>query len=95
MTDKELYKKALDTWGIRSQIDQAQEELNELAVALNHIKRGRSGAHDELMSEIADVEIVLEQVKIMFPDLEAIERFKERKLTRLAGMLGEAYEAGE
>lgn len=39
MTDKEIYEKAINTYGLPAQIDQLHEEIGELMQAINKIKR--------------------------------------------------------
>jgi hypothetical protein len=53
---------ALDKWGTDAQLGVVIEELNELAVAASHLRRGRAGALREVCEEVADVEIVIEQL---------------------------------
>ena len=81
---------AIARYGERNQIDQAIEELNELAVALSHYRRGRAPL-EEVAEEIADVQICLEQMAEAFGGEEfralvGLER--RRKLQRLEARLG-------
>ncbi len=39
--EKRLYKKAYNLWGSEAQTDMVFEELAELMVKVNHLKRGR------------------------------------------------------
>lgn len=57
----EICKMAVDTYGKESQINQALEEMGELITAINHFRRGRS-SYTEVLSEIADVIIICEQL---------------------------------
>ena len=86
---KELTKAAVERWGETAQLLMTVEELNELSVEVMHKIRGRVELGNmPLLEEMADVEIMLEQLKIIlesecadFPtDFEAI---KTRKLHRL------------
>jgi NTP pyrophosphatase (non-canonical NTP hydrolase) len=81
MEKSELYKKARELWGVSSQIDMAVEECCELVVAISHWKRGRAG-DGKVAEEIADVEIMCEQLRCLLPN-EEIDAWKEAKLTRL------------
>ena len=82
--DKEiLYRKAIKKWGINSQIEMMIEEMAELTVELCHVIRGR-GCVGAVEEELADVEIMLEQMKIL---ASSIEKIKEEKLKRLAILL--------
>lgn len=81
---KKIYQRAIDTWGDRAQLEMAQEEATELALAIRGLIRGKSGAMEALVSEIADVEIMIEQIKYMNPHcVQAIEVEKDFKLNRL------------
>lgn len=80
-----IYKLALDKYGLEAQFDQCIEELAELIVALRHNKRLRNTAMD-VLNEIADVEIMLEQMKLIFGEHE-YEACKMAKLARLGDRL--------
>lgn len=84
-----IYKDALERWGKVSQIRQAQEEVAELFVALNHYRRGR-GNEDEVLEEIAGVEILLNQLKLFF-SRERYEHWWQCEIDKLGGLL---YEKG-
>jgi len=85
---KQLYKQAIETWGDRAQLEMAQEEATELALAIRRLIRGKDGALEELIGEIADVEIMIEQIKYMTPHItNDIETTKDFKLERLRGRL--------
>lgn len=56
-----ICKRAVDTYGKESQINQAFEEMGELMVAINHWRRGRATKAD-VFSEIADVIIMCDQL---------------------------------
>ena len=94
MTKNELYKKAIDTWGIYSQMDMLVEECAELIVAINHHRREKVTLL-EFCSEMADVEIMIEQISTTQNYRKAIELIKQQKLYRLASMLGVEYQEGE
>jgi len=88
----EIYKQAKIQWGIDSQVNMAVEELAELIVALQHLRRQDSwGDREALLSvtdEIADVEIMLEQVKYMLNiNSLAVFEVKEKKLARVKQLL--------
>ena len=88
---KTILHRALLKWGNKSQLDMAKEELAELIVVLCKLNRGFNGAdmHD-LAEEMADVEVMLEQIKLMYitEDLdELINKAKEIKLKRLEKLI--------
>jgi NTP pyrophosphatase (non-canonical NTP hydrolase) len=81
----EIYKQAIEKWGEKSQLEMAQEEATELALAIRKfIRNGCYKTFDDLASELADVEIMTEQIKVIYPELiEKIQEHKEFKLERL------------
>jgi len=85
--EKGMCQRAIDKWGEQSQINMAIEECSELVVKL--AKRGRcvNGTTDEeICDEIADVEIMMEQLKLIFDD-NLIEKRKKYKIDRLLRLL--------
>lgn len=62
---RNLYHRAVETWGVIPQVDQAVEELAEAIVALQKLfKRDFSYKRmEDLASELADVKITMAQVK--------------------------------
>ena len=59
---------ALDKWGLAAQAGQTIEECAELIVALQkHINREPSlGTIEDIVDEIADVEMMLAQMRLVF-----------------------------
>ena len=57
----------------------AVEELTELSIALQHSLDGR-GDNDNIREEMADVSIMLEQLRVIFGDCD---EWKTKKLARL------------
>lgn len=87
MTRKEIYTKLLNLYGDK-QIIIAIEELSELQKELCKELR-RNSNYDNIVEEIADVEIMLEQMKIYFEISEnEIELMKEIKIERTKERLG-------
>ena len=90
--DQEVLERAIDTFGIDSQVDMAIEEMSELTKALLKYRRSCKGDtsvadKDKLMGdvleEMADVQIMLNQLYIMFGEpvnypKEKINRLKNR-----------------
>lgn len=89
---QEIYKEAVLQWGMDAQINMAIEEMAELISALQHYRRIESWGHhstlEDVIDEIADVEIMMEQLKFMF-DVDALQLFqiKEKKLDRVKKLL--------
>ena len=81
---EDVYQAAVENWGERVQIIVAIEEFSELTKALTKTLRGFD-AKDSVAEEMADVEIMLGQLKVMFGDNEEMFR---AKLDRLVGRIG-------
>ena len=62
------------------------EEMVKLTQRIQHLKRNRCGPND-LCEEIADVEITLEQLKIMYGIEINCYNYKQSKLRRLKSEL--------
>lgn len=76
-----LYRQALEKWGT-AQIIIAFEEMAELQKELSKYLRGRENT-TEIAEEIADVEIMLEQMKVLFGIEDIVKDYKNQKLRRL------------
>lgn len=75
-------KLAIETWGEQSQLEMLQEESTELALAVRKFIRVQNDEKfKDLASEIADVEIMIKQINIMFPTINNI--VKEQKTFKL------------
>lgn len=83
-----LYQATLDKWGEEAQYDQAIEECAELIASLKHYKRGKVG-EAEIISELADVTLMLGQLTWMF-GAEKIEAAIEYKLKKLQNLMEES-----
>lgn len=81
-----LYRHIIALNGKESQCRMAMEECAELIQAVNKCLRYPTGASiANLTEEIADVEIMIEQLKLMFKVSDnAVECEKDRKVDRLA-----------
>ncbi len=78
-----LYRKALEKWGPDTQILKTIEELCELVLALLGTDQ------QEIYGEMADVEIMLEQLEVSFGCRDMVKLKKLAKLDRLKGWLNE------
>lgn len=85
MIKDELLKQALEEWGLVAQSDMCIEECAELIVAVRHWQRGRPNCLEELAEELADVSLMLEQMRLSFGDLMA--KYEKIKLQRLLVLL--------
>lgn len=81
MLIESIYKEAEEKWGMYSQLNQMAEECSELAVAISHLLRNRPEAIDEIIEEMADVEIMIGQLKYSFGEefIKKLELKKEEK----------------
>lgn len=87
---KEICRAALDKWGAEAQTLMVFEEMSELQKELCKHARGKDN-REEIAEEIADVEIMLEQMKILHDCRREVAKFKKMKLERLKGrILGNA-----
>lgn len=59
-----ILNNAIQTYGIDAQLDMCVEEMSELTKEICKKKRGKNN-RNQIAEEIADVEIMLEQLKIM------------------------------
>ena len=79
--DQDIYKKTLEFFGVDRQLQKCCEELSELQVAIHHWK-DKKATQDDVASEIADVIIMCNQLKLMLsPGLVDIQ--VQYKLNRL------------
>lgn len=75
-----IFADVIRIYGETSQENLAAEECAELILAISHKHRGR--AHN-IPEEIADVEIMLEQLKIINDCHNEVAKIREIKLARL------------
>ena len=77
-----IYRKAFERFGKFNQITVAIEELSELQKELCKVLRGNMNI-ENVVEEIADVEIMIEQLRIMFNADRDIDKVKAQKIDRL------------
>ena len=95
--ENEILKNAVDCFGEDHQTDMMIEEMSELTKALLKYRRNvgeedTGSLIENIIEEMADVEIMLGQMKIIYGDCDA---YRSEKLVRLAAMLLEAKEKKE
>lgn len=83
MSENELYFQALTAWGLDAQLNMIVEECSELIQAIQKFKRGQI---TNVTEELADVEIMCEQMRVIFSSYE-IDQWKTKKLRRLENLL--------
>ena len=79
---REIYRKALSKYGIENQVFMVMEEVGELLSALGKANRGRLSSSMEVITEIADVSIMMEQMAENF-GYENYLKEKDYKINRL------------
>jgi phosphoribosyl-ATP pyrophosphohydrolase len=95
---QDLYRRIIDRYGWEHQADAIIEEAAELIFAICKHKRAAEAGEfrgkrlDEVVEEIADMQIALDQAKLIYcgqsPEAEkAFEELKRRKLEKLAAKL--------
>lgn len=86
--EQQIYQTLIEKKGAKSQQAVAIEELAELSKEVSHFLSGRDKASsDRVAEEIADVEIMLGQLKLIHEITDSDKR-KERKLREVARRLG-------
>ena len=83
-----LYASAIQTFGAQNQQIVAIEELSELQKEITKLLRGQGGLIN-LAKEIADVEIVIEQLKVIYGMRAEISQYKVLKNQRLLELIKE------
>lgn len=83
-----LLTRAIERFGQEAQERMMFEEMSELQKAICKLSRGK-GSVDDIAQEIADVEIMLEQMKILYDCYESAALWKHEKLERLKSLLNE------
>lgn len=84
MTEQEIYKTAIEKFGVQAQSDMLIEECSELIQAVLKFRRKPMDADtlSNLHEEFADVKIMMAQIETTL-DAEILLNWKERKLRRL------------
>lgn len=93
MNKTDVYMKALSTYGIKNQLVMCMEECAELAKECSKLYRKFQNGYPKtidimhLSEEIADVEIMIEQLKLFYDLDDEVEADKRAKIHRLADRL--------
>ena len=86
----------INTYGTRAQQDIAIEELAELQKAiLKHRRYGSKETEQEIIDEIADVQIMIEQLKIIYSCHSDVEKRVEYKIDREINRIKNKYNIGD
>lgn len=97
--NEDVLKKAIEVFGMESQLEMVIEECSELIQAIQKLKRSAVSlsergyavelpVYQSLCEEVADVEIMIDQMRIMLPP-QSIDHYKAAKIKRLAARLEE------
>lgn len=91
MKKEEIYELATKTWGKEAQMNQAIEECLELGLAIRkQLRNNTEESYMNLIDELADVEIMIEQICFMYKSLDlfdAVQNRKDYKIRRLESRL--------
>lgn len=82
MSEQEIYREAIEKYGANHQMMMAIEEMSELTKELCKNMRGRNN-RENIAEEIADVSIMIEQMKILFDCETSVCFYQDEKLQRL------------
>lgn len=94
--DERIMQQAIKTYGVQAQCDVAVEEMAELTKAIMKLRRvaddyGKTQvALENLLEEIADVDIMIDQLKIMWGPKQ-VEEYRRKKLERLERRMEEQH----
>ena len=84
---KEIECRAINTYGEQPQVDMTIEEMSELTKAILKYRRAENKnkneaeyLEDDIIEEIADVQIMLDQMRIIFGDTSSQEEYKLNRL---------------
>lgn len=84
--EKYIFEEALAYYGSEAQIKMLYEEMAELQLAVCKNGRGTDNL-DNIAEEIADVGIMLDQMRLLFNVEERSEEIRLEKVARLAGRM--------
>lgn len=88
MRNLKIYEQALEHYGASSQIVITYEELGELMVAISkYLRQPSEMTFHNMADEIADVEIMLAQLKTLLKAWDLVEDRRNFKLERLKSRL--------
>lgn len=85
----EVLQKAIDTYGEIRQVDKCVEEMSELTKALLKLRYAKPTGveadilRDAVSEEMADVEIMLEQLHMIYQNDNKVNEYRQKKIERL------------
>ena len=86
---QQILQSAIDTYGPEHQVDMAIEEMAELIKALLKMRRPDKASLTDVLEEIADVQIMLDQLRLIYGQTHDAET---AKLVRLQERVRDAQE---
>jgi hypothetical protein len=86
MRSRDVYAAAVKTCGKEHQLIMCMEEMAELTKELSKNIRGSKNT-TSISEEMADVEIMMEQLRVIFGNRSEVDTIKAEKLNRLADRL--------
>lgn len=84
---KATYKAAIRKYGVDAQVLMAVEEMSELTKEICKLSRGKKDLND-LADEIADVTIMLEQLRLIYDLNDEVCDHMDMKIRRLQERIG-------
>lgn len=81
-----VYEEAIDRFGETPQMLVAIEEFSELSAAISRMLTSKGDLLD-LVTEVADAEIMLSQIKLLYDISSVVIEEKQRKIDRLKNAL--------
>ncbi len=87
MKERDIYRAALEKWGADAQTLMVFEEMAELQKELCKSARGKDN-RGSIADEIADVQIMLEQMIVLHDCRAMVRTYKAAKIKRLQERLG-------
>ena len=88
MHEMSLLQRAIAKYGKDAQMTMVLEEMSELQKEICKLWRGKDN-RDAIAEEVADVEIMLDQLKLMLDIPYQVEQHRQNKLQRLQERLEE------
>ena len=90
--EQAIYKKAVEKWGIDSQMAMMVEECAELILAIQHLYRFKrpetyQDRLERVIEECVDVDLMIEELKIITQHPHLWDQMKFQKLERLRKLL--------
>lgn len=82
-----VYEAAIAHYGMRNQLWMAVEEMSELIKELAKLNRHKGTTVDALVDEIADVTIMMEQLRLIFKANDKVQARIDFKVNRLQDRL--------